>query len=137
MISRTSAERDPLTLDSSGGAALFGPCGNGDQGRRLVLEAPGLRALDLHDDSLLEVLDLRGCGGQHHLHLQLDRLPQLRELHLPTLTAGAVIHLFQPALPRTLRIQGRRVRNRCQLAAGHPAFGPSDGRLAGCPTARP
>ena len=106
MTNLTAGGCVPVMLDSSGGAALFGPCGNRDQGRRLVLEAPGLRALDLHDDSLLEVLDLRGCGGQHHLHLQLDRLPQLRELHLPTLTAGAVIHLFQPALPRTLRIRG-------------------------------
>lgn len=58
-----------LVLDASGGAGLFHRCGNVDGGRRLVLCEPHLRALDLHSDPLLEVLDLRGCGAGEALHL--------------------------------------------------------------------
>ncbi len=96
-----------VTLDANGGGALVGACGNAEQGTWLVVKEPHLRALDIHDDSLLEVLDLRGCGEQAHLHLQLDRLPRLRLIYLPVLTQGAVIHLFSMAMPCTLLIEGR------------------------------
>lgn len=97
----------PLVLDSSDGAALHGPTGNADQGRRLVLNELRLRALDLHDDPVLEVLDLRGCGRQHYLHLQLDRLPRLREIYLPRLVEGAILHLFNLDVPGSLTVHGR------------------------------
>jgi hypothetical protein len=97
----------PLVLDSSGGAALHGPCGNRDEGRRLVLNELRLRALDLHNDPALEVLDLRGCGRQSYLHLQLDRLPCLREIYLPRLVEGAILHLFNLDVPASLTVHGR------------------------------
>ncbi|AMD00291.1 50S ribosomal protein L11 methyltransferase [Halomonas chromatireducens] len=87
--------------------ALHGPTGNADQGRRLVLNELRLRALDLHDDPALEVLDLRGCGRQHYLHLQLDRLPHLREIYLPCLAEGAILHLFNLDVPASLTVHGR------------------------------
>ncbi|MYL23950.1 hypothetical protein GLV89_09145 [Halomonas alkaliantarctica] len=96
-----------LTLDDSGGTALQGATGNEQQGRYLVLAEPDLRALDLHDDPHLEVLDLSACGEQDVLHLQLDRVPNLREIRLPVLRGGAVIHRFTLALPRTLSVHGR------------------------------
>lgn len=95
-----------LALDSNGGTALNGPCGNMDEGRRLVLQEARLRALDLHDDPALEVLDLSGCGRQRDLHLQLDRLPRLREIHLPRLTEGAILHLFNLDVPASLTVHG-------------------------------
>ncbi|WP_017431206.1 hypothetical protein [Vreelandella jeotgali] len=95
-----------LNLDSNGGTALFGPCGHADAGRRLTLAEPGLHALDVHEDSRLEVLDLRDCGPQDALHLQLSQLPALREIYLPELAEGAVIHLFHLELPPTLKIHG-------------------------------
>ncbi|WP_075878610.1 hypothetical protein [Vreelandella massiliensis] len=97
---------DPLTLDSNGGTALIGPCGNAEKGTRLVLAEPNLRALDLHEDGQLEVLDLRGCGAQDYLHLQLNQLPNLREIHLPALSKGAIVHLFSLSMPRTLMVHG-------------------------------
>lgn len=95
-----------LTLDSSGGAALFGAVGNTDNGRRLTLDDPHLRALDVHDDRQLETLDLSGCSADVCLHLQLSELPVLRHLYLPAGSEGAVVHLFALTLPPTLTIQG-------------------------------
>ncbi|NOG30592.1 hypothetical protein HLB35_00255 [Halomonas sp. TBZ9] len=96
-----------LTLDNLGGTALQGATGNDQEGRCLVLVEPNLRALDLHDDPRLEVLDLSNCGEQDVLHLQLDRLPNLREIRLPVLRSGAIIHRFTLALPRSLSVHGR------------------------------
>lgn len=106
----SSAENDnspTLAIDACGGAVLRGRCGNADDGRRLVLAEAALRALDLHADSRLEVIDVRGCGADDAaFHLQLDSLPGLRELWLPARETGAVIHLYSPGLPRSLRIHG-------------------------------
>ncbi|MGM0855892.1 MAG: hypothetical protein ACQEW0_02300 [Pseudomonadota bacterium] len=97
---------DPLTLDSNGGTALIGPCGNTESGKRLVIAEPYLRALDVHEDRQLEVLDLRECGEQDYLHLQLNQVPNLSEVYLPELSKGAVIHLFGLSMLRTLMIHG-------------------------------
>lgn len=97
----------PLTVDNTGGLILNGSHGNQDEGRCLALADPRLWALDLHDDPNLEVLDLRGCASDRAMHLQLDRLPALRELWLPETGRGAVIHVFQLQLPVTLTIHGR------------------------------
>lgn len=105
-ITTSASQPMAIALDSNGGTALHGPCGNQDSGRWLVLHEARLRALDLHDDPALEVLDLRGCGRQHHLHLQLDRLPRLREIHLPRLSGGAILHLFSLQMPASLTIHG-------------------------------
>lgn len=96
-----------LTLDDLGGTALQSATGNDQEGRCLVLAEPNLRALDLHDDPCLEVLDLSACGEQSVLHLQLDRLPNLRDIRLPVLTRGAVIHQFTLDMPRSLSVHGR------------------------------
>lgn len=97
---------DFITLDALGGCALTGSVGNADDGKRLTLTLPNLRALDLHEDERLEVIDLRQCGEQAYLHLQLDRLTRLHTLYLPPLTGGAVVHLFSLMMPPTLRIYG-------------------------------
>lgn len=97
---------ETLTLDSSGGTALFGPCGNADDGRRLVLNDSRLRALDVHGDRQLEVIDLSGCRTDACLHLQLSELPVLRRVYLPAGGEGAVVHLFALTLPPTLEIHG-------------------------------
>jgi len=97
---------DTLLLDDNGGGALVGECGNAHQGTWLVVKEMYLRALDIHDDPVLEVLDFRDCGAQTHLHLQLDRLPNLRMIYLPELSQGAVIHLFCMDVPRSLFIDG-------------------------------
>lgn len=97
---------DTLLLDDNGGGALVGECGNAHQGTWLIVKEMHLRALDIHDDPVLEVLDFRGCGEQAHLHLQLDRLPRLRMIYLPELSQGAVIHLFSMDVPRSLLIDG-------------------------------
>ena len=107
VIDTLSRQPTRVVLDSNGGTALHGPCGNRDDGRRLVLREARLRALDLHDDPVLEVLDLRSCGRQHDLHLQLDRLPRLREIHLPRLAGGAILHLFNLDVPASLTVHGR------------------------------
>lgn len=95
-----------LTLDSSGGAALFGEAGNADDGRRLTLDDQHLRALDIHGDRQLEAIDLSGCRADVCLHLQLSELPVLRHLFLPAGSEGAVVHLFALTLPPTLVIHG-------------------------------
>lgn len=97
---------DTLLLDDNGGGALVGECGNAHQGTWLVVKEMHLRALDIHDDPVLEVLDFRGCGEQAHLHLQLDRLPRLRMIYLPELSQGAVIHLFSMDVLLSLLIDG-------------------------------
>ena len=96
-----------LTLDSLGGTALRGEVGNQNKGRWLVLAEPDLRALDLHDAPRLEVLDLRACGEQDVLHLQLDQLPSLRDIYLPVLSSGAILHRFNLSMPPTLTVHGR------------------------------
>lgn len=95
-----------LTLDSSGGAALFGEAGNADDGRRLTLDDQHLRALDIHGDRQLEAIDLSGCRADVCLHLQLSELPVLRRVYLPAGGEGAVVHLFALTLPPTLEIHG-------------------------------
>lgn len=112
-ITTPASQHKAIVLDSNGGTALHGPFGNQDDGRRLALNEARLRALDLHDDPALEVLDLRGCGRQHHLHLQLDRLPRLREIYLPRLVGGAILHLFSLQMPASLTIFG----NVCEIDA--------------------
>ncbi|GAA3902798.1 hypothetical protein GCM10022228_11450 [Halomonas cibimaris] len=97
---------ETLTLDSSGGAALVGAVGNADGGRRLTLDNPHLRALDIHGDRQLEAIDLSGCRADVCLHLQLSELPVLRHLYLPAGSEGAVVHLFALTLPPTLVIHG-------------------------------
>lgn len=96
-----------LRLDTLGGTALHSAVGNQNEGRWLVVTEPNLRALDLHDDPHLEVLDLSGCGEQDVLHLQLDRLTGLREIYLPTLRTGAIIHRFNLEMPGSLTVHGR------------------------------
>lgn len=112
-ITMPATQHRAISLDSNGGTALQGPCGNEDGGRRLVLNEARLLALDLHDDPALEVIDLRGCGHQHHLHLQLDRLPRLREIYLPRLAGGAILHLFSLHMPVSLMVHG----NVCEIDA--------------------
>lgn len=101
----TAQDPNRLSLDGNGGAMLHGDCGNADQGTRLVLQDSRLKALDIHHALSLEVLDLRACGGPQ-FHLVLDDLPRLREVYLPALEQGSVIHLASSSLPLSLRVQG-------------------------------
>lgn len=135
-VSKPTPATSGLKLDSNGGTAIYGPCGNQDEGCRLVISEQHLRALDLHDDPVLEVLDLRGCGRQHHLHLQLDRLPRLREIYLPHLFGGAILHLFNLSMPPLLTIHGNVGEIDADWQQGtlrlvHPQGGWDDVRILG------
>ncbi|CAM3958266.1 hypothetical protein VRRI112168_07715 [Vreelandella rituensis] len=95
-----------VALDGNGGVALHGRCGNALAGRALVINEPGLRALDLIEADHLEVLDLRGCESPQPLHLMLLNVPKLREIRLPLSQSGAVIHLSAEETPRSLTLHG-------------------------------
>lgn len=96
-----------LTLNTLDSTVLRGAVGNQNDGRWLVVAEPNLRGLDLHDDPRLEVLDLSGCGEQDVFHLQLDQLTGLREIYLPRLSTGAIIHRFNLEMPCSLTVYGR------------------------------
>ena len=98
-------ELSPLE-DGAGGAAITNPSAQARGSTRLRVVNPRLRALDVHKDPNVSILDLSGCFVEGTFHLQLDCLPNLTTVILPSSQQGAIIHLFSDTTLEALNIEG-------------------------------
>ena len=106
-------QSSPLTFielspqeDGAGGAAITNPSANVRGSTRLRIANPRLRALDVHKDPYVSVLDLSACFVEGTFHLQLDCLPNLTTVILPPSQQGAIVHLFSDTTLDAFNIEG-------------------------------
>ena len=91
-----------LRKDSIGGATL-----QGFGGRTLVLDEPGLFAVDVIDAPLLERIEFRRLDANRQTHLVLCDLPALRHVVLPADGAPAIVHFCASITPERVLIEGK------------------------------